>query len=202
MDAAAPGLTVNITELARIKNVSQPAISKRLAKFEASGLVRPIREGREVRVRLAEWDAAARETTDPARLVARQTSASIRGDLPTALDEAIAGVATKDPTYTQELTRKAGYDADLKEIEIRKQKGELVEMTSVREAMTRCAETIVRDIGQISARAEEVAAAVGASGASGAREALKRIERELRATLARAMTLLAGGDDEGEPETA
>jgi DNA-binding transcriptional ArsR family regulator len=221
------GLLVSVTELARIKGVSQPAISQRLARFESDGLVTPIREGRNVKIKLAEWDQAANETTDPAKLAARETSVAIAEELagetpppaneataaapllvepspssppatPMLVDTAIppAPAPARDRTYTEQLTRKATYDADLRELEIKRARGELVEIADVQEAMSRCAEILVREIGQLSARADDVAAAVAVNGATGAREVLRKIERELRASLANAMTLVADEEDQ------
>src|SRR4051812_32355444 len=107
------GVRVSVSELAGIKGVSPQAISKRLARLQDQQLIAVGRRGREKTVNLAEWDTVTGEVTDPSRLQAQQTTKVVRG-----LDDHVAGnvAGTKeptDPTYTQELTRKAGYDADM-----------------------------------------------------------------------------------------
>ncbi|MEK9751734.1 MAG: hypothetical protein VW338_00785 [Rhodospirillaceae bacterium] len=197
------GLRVSLTRLAALKGVSKQAISKRAGRLADEGLIELTRKGRELTVSLAEWDTVTEETTDPAKLVGRDTAAAARGE---ALDEeigkALGGAANPkgDPTYTQELTRKAGYEADLKEIEIRRRRGELMETAQVQVAMERCAEAIVRDIDQIPTFAEDLVAAVGAGGVAAVRDVLKGKARELRDRLARSMNLLAGADDLEEGE--
>ena len=121
---AGAGCTVSVTELARIKGVSKQSISKRLNKLESEGLLVTGRRGKHRTVSLATWDTVTGETTDPARLVAQETARAVRGD---ALEDDVAkniggGKPPADPTYTRELTRKAGYDADLRKIEIDKQR--------------------------------------------------------------------------------
>lgn len=196
------GLRVSVSELARIKGVSQPAISKRLKRLVGEGLIEARKSGREITVSLAEWDTVTNEATDPARLVARDTRREIEGDRRLEDDVARRSAAAaveadgKDPSYTQQLTRKAGLEADLKAIELAKQKGELLRIEDARKAMEACAEAIVRDLGQLPTYADDVAAAVGKAGAAGARDALKVIERRIRETLARSMTLLAGDTDD------
>jgi DNA-binding transcriptional ArsR family regulator len=189
-----------------VKGVTRQTIAERLARLEGQGLIRSRRDGRKKKVRLAEWDHVTGEVTDPARLQAQRTAKGIRGEAPPRpLEGVIAGPAgadkEKDPTYTAELTRKAGYDADLRKIEIDKQMGRLLAVDDVRAAMERCAEQIVRDIDHIVARADDNAAAVARNGVAGAREFLKTLARELRETLARSMTLIQRENDESEDAT-
>ena len=202
------GVRVSVSELAGIKGVSPQAVSKRLKRLQSEGLIGVGQRGREKTVNLAEWDTVTGETTDPARLVAQDTVREMRGL--DRLDDDVArnisgGKAPADPTYTKELTRKAGYDADLRKIEIDKQRGLLLPIEDVRNAMERCAEAIVRDIDQLPAFADDLAAAVARSGVSGLRDALKAKARELRQTLAQRMSLIGAPDDEEEeiePESA
>jgi len=188
VDAA---VRVSVTELARIKGVSKQAISKRLKRYEEEGRIASQRHGGEVTISLAEWDTVAGEVTDPAKLAGADSTKILRGEG----DEARQ---TRDPTYTKEVARRAGYEADLKEIELRKKKGELVEVAAVVEAMTRCAEAIVRDLDRLPAHAEDLADVVARGGAPGLREQLKKIVRELRETLARSMSVLGEAEQQEE----
>jgi phage terminase Nu1 subunit (DNA packaging protein) len=185
-DDRSDGMLVSVSEAARIKGVTKQTISEKLQRLG----IATAKRGREKVFRLAEYDAAANETTDPARLIAQQTTKTIRGDEPTG-----AG-GEKDPGYTQQLTRKAGFEADLKEIEIQKQRGELLPIAEVSEAMARCAEAIVRDVDQLPTFAEDLAGALARGGVDALRVELKKRARQIRETLARSMTLLATPDDE------
>lgn len=210
VDGAA--VVVSVTELAGIKGVSKQAVSKRIARFEAQGLIRTgSRRGKgnvvEKTVVLAEFDHAAGETSDPSKVQGHATRAAIAGESPApTLDDAVAanvGGAAKaeaDPSYTKELTRKAGYDADLKKMQLQQQRGELLEIADVQSAMERCAEAVVRDIDQLPAFADDLAAAVASGGVPALRELLKVKARELRERLRRSMTTLAIGQDDHEAD--
>lgn len=184
------------TELAKVKGVSQPNISQRLKRFEKAGLVRPIREGRKVLIRLSEWDRAANEITDPARILARETAQATEAEEP-----APSPAEAADPSYSDHMRRKARVEADLKEDDLRQRRGELVEVTDLRDATIRLGETMVREIGTLSTRSDEVASAVARNGAAGAREIMRQVERDLRAALTKALAGLAAPDVDDE-ETA
>lgn len=200
-------VVVSVTELAGLKKVSKQAISRRLGRLENEGLIKTGRRGVEKVVSLAAWDMATGEATDPSKLQGAATRAAIAGVAP-SLDDAVAaniggpGKAEADPTYTKELTRKAGYDADLKEMQLRQQRGELVEIADVRIAMERCAEAINREIDQLPAFADDLAAAVASGGVPALRELLKVKARDLRERLQRSMTTLAIGVEDDEIEDA
>ena len=195
-DVDGQGFRVSVTELAEIKGVSKQAISKRLRRLVDEGRISTSRRGIELMVSLADWDTVTGDLTNPAKLAGRDTAREIRGEgavadrRPPETPDAV-----KDPSYTQELTRKAGYEADLKEIEVRRRKGELLDATEVTDAMTRCAEAIIRDLDRLPAYADDLADVVAKRGAQGLREELRKTARALRETLARSMSLLAGGDD-------
>ena len=197
------GLRVSVSELAQIKGVSKQAISKRLARLTGEGLLATRQRGRELTVLLAEWDQVTAEVSDPAKLAGRNTAREMRGEA--RLEDDVArnlgdGNAKADPTYTEELTRKARYDADYRKLQVDKEMGKLLPVDDVRRAMERCAEAIVREIDQLANAAEDVAGAVSKSGVAGAREVLKARSRALRETLMRSMTLAATDDEEtGEP---
>jgi len=186
------GEWVTQAELARLKNVSKQAISKRWKRFKAERLINPKREGRSELVLLAEWDTVANETTDPARLLPSSTAQESRPA--EASDEGPSG----DPKYTAERTRSASYEADLKRIKLERELGRLLPTDQVVEAMARCAEQIVRDIDQLPALADDVAAAMAQSGVAGVKQILKDRARLMRETLERNMRLLAVEDSEEE----
>ncbi len=178
------GLWMSVSELAKAKGVSRQSMHERVARLEQQGAItlRP-GQGRAKLVNVAEFDRAAGETLDAVR----------------ALNGAAAAAAgPADPVLAKEQARRAAYDADLKQLDLEERLGKLIPVADVEDAMTTCAETMVRGIEQLPGRADELAAAVARDGAVGARTLLKIIARELRESLARALTLRAGEDEAGE----
>ncbi|PTW53908.1 MarR family protein [Breoghania corrubedonensis] len=192
------GIWVGVRQLAEMKGVSHPAISKRLRRFEEAGLVTVRREGRRTLVNVAQWDAAADEVTDPARLAGAETTRQMSAEMDATNADAPTGSNTKAYSYQQ--ARKAEYDADLKEIELAKQRGQLLPIAEVEDAMIRCAESLVRAIDQLPAGADDLAAAVSRGGVPALRDALKIKARELRLKLAEKMRLLGEDESDGDEE--
>jgi len=134
-------------------------------------------------VSLAQFDHVTRETTD----VVRQSNGSAKS-VPDA-DES----STKALSYSQ--ARTAEYNAELKKMELEERQGKLIRVEAVTEAMTRCAEALVREIEQIATKADDLATAVAKDGTQGARGVLKGLARDLRENLARNMRILTDGSD-------
>lgn len=191
-------LRVTITELAQLKGVTRQAISKRLARLVDEGLITVEQRGRERLVRLAEWDALTDDVTDLARVAGHATRAARRGE-----SEPDAAGAPRDPSYTQELTRKARYDADLKEIELQRQRQELRSVAEVTDAATKIGEAMVRVIDMLPSRADDLATAVARGGPAAVRDQLRALARSMRGTIARELAALAAGDaTPDDPDTA
>jgi DNA-binding transcriptional ArsR family regulator len=192
MSEAAAGVRVSVSELATLKGVSPQAISKRLGRLEEQGLINVSKVGRERTVLLADWDTVTSEHSDLSKLAGAAT-------LKERSAESLPGadfLAKRDPTYTAELTRKAGYEADLKAIELRRLKGELVEVDELRAAAETAATTIVGVFDRLPALAEDIGAAMTKGGVSSVRDALKNWVRMARADLARACEQLARAGQE------
>lgn len=191
-DRTSAAAAVSVSELARVKGVTKQSIAKRLARLEVQGLIRTWRSGKAKMVNLAEWDAVTREQSDLSRLMGAATAkATAGGNDGHTLDQP----TSRDPSYTRELTRKAGYDADLKRLELDRLRSELLPIGDVTRAMERCAAAMVRDLDLLSACADDIAAAMTKSGVAGVRDVLKRVSRQLRTTLATSMTALAEQDE-------
>jgi DNA-binding MarR family transcriptional regulator len=176
MSAAAntPGWAT-VSELANIRGVSIPAISKRVARLEATGALqtKPGPKGSKL-VNVASFDRIASATEDGVRALngRRSTSASPRS--------ASASPVTPDaPVLIIEQARKTKADADLKELDRDERIGELVRADKVRDAIADALRMHKKVISQIAGRAEENAAAVKRDGVPGARAFLKRLENEL-----------------------
>lgn len=185
-------LMVSVSKLAELKDITRQSMKERVDRLEAAGVLSTRREKGQRLVSLAAFDAATNEQTDPARLIGAETAAAGRGESGEQAD----APRSSSPTYNEQLTRKARYDADLREMEVRRKRGELLPVDEVRVAMERCAERIVRKLDQLPGRADDIAAAVADGGSAKAREVMKRIVREMRIDLVEAMTL--GEEDPNE----
>lgn len=181
------GLWMSVSELAKAKGVSRQSMHERVARLEQQGsLTLKAGQGRARLVNVAEFDRAAGETFDAVR--------SLNG---TGAAPAAGRADGADPVLAKEQARRAAYDADLKQLDLEERLGKLVPIAEVQDAMATCAEKMVRIIEQLPGRADDLAGAVGRDGAPGARAALKKLARELREALARAMAI-GSGDAEGE----
>jgi hypothetical protein len=178
-DVPGEGLWVSLSELAALKSVTRQSVSERLKRLEADGVIASRTRGGRKYVLLAAWDVATRDYTDPARLAGRNTSKALTG--------AAAPTGAADPTYTQELTRKARYDADLKEIELARQRGELVPVAEVTAAVDEAAAIIKSMLDRLPSHAEDVHAA-SAGGPAAVRRALSAIVEGYRHAASDALT--------------
>lgn len=185
-DDSGDGVWVTLTELAALKEVTKQTIAGRLERYERDGLVTTRKKGRSRLINLAEYDAAAEEQTDPAKLLGAAT-AKRAAAADVADDPAQEPELDRDHTYSVQQARRARYDADLREIELRKLRGELVAVDDVRVALEQVTETLAGEIDRLPTFADDLVAAVGAGGASAVRDLLKVKARELRENMADAM---------------
>lgn len=168
----ADGLWVTITELAQRKGIGKPAVSERVARFEAQGLLttRP-GKGKAKLVNLAEFDRVAGETTDLGR---EQGAATRRAAA--ALPSPSGG---SDPVYTQEQARKMAYSADREKIALGEDLDRLVPVDRLEAEFARVLAPIARALTRLSARADDVTAAVGENGKAGARAFLEGLGADI-----------------------
>lgn len=189
---------MSISDLARERGVSKQGISKNLKRWASAGRAIPTKKsGRETLIKVVEYDLALGQVGDQARILGEATK---KGFGP-------AGVSPVDPdapVYTREQARAKQYEADIKEIELEKLRGELVEVSQLRDAATAAAESMLRAIDQMPARAEDLSVATKMPVAQ-CRVFLKTAARDLRQRVtdvfaglaARAMTA-----DDQQPEEA
>lgn len=193
LPAGSDGLWVSISDLAARKNVTKQTISGRVAKLVDQGLLstRP-GKGKSKLVNLAEYDRVVGEVSDLAKEQGAQTKAAT-GD---------AAVVGRDPTFTREQTRRAGYEAELKRLDLEERLGRLRAVDDIVAATVACGEAAVRAIESMTLRADEMASAVAKDGVAGARAVLKTMQFELRQKLEQAFAQLAAGADVAdEPES-
>lgn len=173
---------MSISDLAREQMVDKAAISRRVKRLEAQGLVTTRRgRGGTKLVAAAEFYRASEQATDAVRALNGGSARDVA-----ALD----AIAPGDPSLARQQARRAGLDADLKELELQERLGQLLPIKDVEAAMVRCAEAMVRAVDQIGGRADDLAAAVARDGVGGARTILRELSRDLRVRLGQEMRLL------------
>lgn len=188
-DTIAPtpdGLWVSISDLAARKGVTKQTISERVAKLVGAGLLatKP-GKGKSKLVNLAEYDRGVGEVTDLSKEQGAQTKAATKSDEATG----------RDPTFVSEQARRAGYEAELKRLDLDERLGRLREVDEIAAAAVVCGETIVRELESMILRADEMAGAVAKDGVAGARAILKVMIFDARKKIEEAFARLASGAD-------
>ena len=196
VDASASWLS--LTQIAALKHTSKQAVSKRVKRLSETGLL-STRQGPSgsLLVNLAEYDRVVGETTDFVR-ASKGTRAAGASKTHSVITEAASSESVTSPSLNFQQARKASYDADLKKLELDERLGKLLPIQDVEAAMIACAGSMVRQIEQITARADDIAAAVARNGSAGVRAELKKIVHELRDTLARELRILSQQAEEGQ----
>ncbi len=173
-DQARVGLWLSVTELARARGISKPAVTQALKRWSAAGVVITTRkDGKALLVNVAEFDRArGGEVADPAHVAAEATKKA-----------ADAGAELSGPAISRERARREAYEADLAMLKRDELLGRLVPVDELESAAIACGEAAVRAIDAIVNRAEDIAEAVAKNGVPGARVVLKDIARDIRKRL-------------------
>lgn len=188
-------LWISISELATRKGVTKQTISERVGKLVNAGkLTTKPGKGKSKLVNLAEYDRGVGEITDLSKEQGAQTKAAAKSDEATG----------RDPTFVSEQARRAGYEAELKRLDLEERLGRLREVDEIVAAAVMCGETIVRELESMILRADEMAGAVAKDGVSGARAVLKVMIFDARKKFEDAFAKLASGADAvpSEPDQA
>lgn len=188
-DTTPDGLWVSGSELAKLKGVTKQTVSEKIARLVEAGKLelRP-GKGKAKLINVAAYDRAVGETTDLSRQQGAQTKAA--GADPST---------PRDLTFTRHQADKAGYEAELKRLDLEERLGHLRAVADIEAAAIVCGESVVRLVDQLVLRADEIAAAVAKDGVTGARATLKTIQFDLRTKIAEAFTVLAAGVDAPAP---
>lgn len=169
-------------EYARHRGVSRQAVNKAI---DAGKIPTHERDGKKKLIDPAEADRAM--GVNVSRVLAdddeRETAAAPR--------------APEASGLTRARTATEVYKARIAELEYNERLGKLRAVDDVTAAAQRCAETVLRAMGRISARAEEFTALAVKDGVPGARTCLRSIERDLRKVVAKAFSKLAAGEAAG-----
>lgn len=190
-------LWVTVSDLARQRGIDKSAVSRRVARFEADGLIEARSGPRGSKlINVAAFDRLVGETGDAFRSQAPAVPGRLSSSLPVS--------DANNPILAQEQAKRVAYQAELARLDLEERLGKLLPVADVVEAMTRCAEAMVRAIDQLPGRADDVAAAVAKDGAAGARAYMRTMARDLRDVLARELRLLEAespaAPNVGDPE--
>lgn len=158
------GPWLSISQLARARGVTRQSLHERVSRLAAEGKIE-VRQGRgrERLVDLTQYDRTAGQTTDLARAQAQATRRH-RSELDFAASQA----------------KRAAAEAELKVLDLRQRRGELVEVREVHEVAIQCGHAMVSAIEGIVTRAEDVITAATTGGPAGVRRVLREIARDLR----------------------
>jgi hypothetical protein len=169
------GLWLSISDLAAEKGLGKAAVSERVSRLEAQGLLRTrAGKGRVKLVNVAAYEDAVGQTNDLAR---QQGHATRKG----------AGLLTSapgDPVYTAEQARRMAYQADREKIALGRDLDLLVPVDQLASDATRIFSAMILRLDQLEGRAEALALAVGQGGTAGARAFLKALKVEIRNQIA------------------
>ena len=183
VDARPAGLRLSVSEIAQQKGVSKQAVSKRVARLEASGAIKTRRGPRgKALINIAEYDRAIGETGDLAHAQAPDDAPLFAAADPVS--------ETASATYSREQAREKSYKAE--------RLGKLVAVNDVAAAGSKIADALVRAIDQLPTRAGELLAASERGGVEGIRAVLRTMGRELRDRASSELVALA---DVGQAKT-
>lgn len=166
-EAEGGGVWLTCAEIARRKNVSRQAVTKRVAQLERDGKVTTRRKGNRREVDLAEYDRAVGDTGDAVKEQAAETA---RG-------------TDRSPGYRDAQTERARYEARLKALDLGERQGQLLPINGdhgIEAAAAEIGAAMARALDGFPRIADEVAAAVSQDGVAGARRVLKEFAFRMR----------------------
>ena len=176
-DSAPEGLWLSISDVARVTGIHKSNVSRKVDELERDGQIE-VRYGpnKTKLVNIGEYEFRVRETTDLAKEQAAVT----------------AQANSEDPRYRDAQTRKIQIETAIKDYELQKLRGELVDVTRVNEVIAQVGEEIRKPIDQLPLRAEEVHAAAAGGGETAVRSKLREIAFDIRGAVTEALRKLAG----------
>jgi phage terminase Nu1 subunit (DNA packaging protein) len=186
------GLWVSITELASMKGVGKAAVSERVTRLEARGLIKTRHgKGKSKLVNLAEYDRVLGEVAD----LGRELGATTKRLNDTNPEEPLSST---DPVYTKEQARLAAYRADILKLELDERRGLLVRKDLVKEAADSAGREIASVIDSLVHEADKITI-LSAGGAHAIRVELKKIATKMRSRIAEQLAAAASAAPEFDP---
>lgn len=179
-------LWISIKDLAERKGVSKQAISQRVQKLEAAGLIVVRQNGKFREVDLVSYDRAVGETGN----VFREQAAETKSDL-------ASGVGSKKLRDAQ--ADRAGYEARLKELDLEERLGNLVPIRGehgLEAALLKISGELIRELGSQMNWMPDLMEASG-KGEAALRRVLREKITELRTRVATRLNDLAASVGDG-----
>ncbi|WP_312946340.1 MarR family transcriptional regulator [Agrobacterium sp.] len=179
-------LWISIKDLAERKGVSKQAISQRVQKLEAAGLIVVRQNGKFREVDLVSYDRAVGETGN----VFREQTAETKADL-------ASGVGSKKLRDAQ--ADRAGYEARLKELDLAERLGNLVPIRGehgLEAALLKISGELIRELGSQMNWMPDIMEASG-KGEAALRRVLREKITELRTRVATRLNDLAASVGDG-----
>jgi DNA-binding transcriptional ArsR family regulator len=182
------GVWLTCAELARRRNVSRAAITKRVNQLEQDGKITTRREGRSRLVELATFDRAIGETGDAFKEASAETKREV-GSIHKPLRDA--------------QTERARYEAKMKGLDLAERQRDLLPIKGehgIEAALVAVAIVITREIEKLANIADEIAIATARDGVAGARRILKEEIRKCRSRIADALNEVTAKGREAEAQ--
>jgi hypothetical protein len=168
-------------EIAQLRGLSPSQITNRVKAWTAAGAITSVKRGRQRLIRLADFDRLVAESAGNWQLAGWRTRRSM------ALDG-------DGESLTALQKRKAAAESELRLLEIAKRRGALVPLAGpqgVETAARQAGGAVLRALDMVPGHADDLARAAKSGGAAAVRVALKKVVKELREAVAKAMTDLA-----------
>lgn len=167
---------VSVSNLARERGVSQPAISKRIKALSESGQLTTRQSGRRVLIHRPTFEALAAAAHDPAQDLRNRHQRS--GSESESSSDEPSGESAKEkrqrPVVAQDLANSSSYDsasareknakAELAEMRLAQERGELVKVRDIEVAAVNAGTKIAQAVSAMKAKAGKLYAAAATGG--------------------------------------
>lgn len=175
---------MSVAQLAARYGVSKPAISQQVKRLRELGLqVELDRLGRVAAVNHVQYDELRNRFADPSKAQA---------PAPTPRVDVLA------ESYDEALRQKTWTEAERARLRLAEEKGELVRVDRLADALAMAGGRIVQSVDRILASSDDLAAAVAKDGVGGLRGELKKLAHRIKADIADALGEIAATTPETE----
>lgn len=174
-------------EYARHRKVTDAAVKKMIETGRIPPAAVKVEKGRK-KIDAAAADLALGDGIE--QLVAQEAAAEREAD--DEVDDRPVPFAASNghPALTKARTATEIFRSRLAQLEYDQRVGKLLSVDDVQRSMEIAAEAMVRDLDQLPARADDLAAAFSNGGVEAVRKLLRQVSREVRASLAAHMRIL------------
>lgn len=195
---------LSVGEIAARDGVSAPAVSRRVKQLRERGLmVETDHQGRVVAVNSVQYDELRGRFDDPSKRQAPMRRPSVSGGGTAAGDGA---VNPHDPrvseSYDEALRQKTWTEAERARLRLAEEKGQLVRVDALADALAMAGGRIVQSIDRILISADDLAASIAKDGTAGVRAELKKIAHRIKTDVADALAEIASATPESDSDTS